>query len=239
MDIARLLFAVSHRGGTGTLASDAPSARVELSRGWVYSITSEPTAEDGGAPHPRAEENLRRLLRRGQPARFIDGAPATGRGRTTPFHPAAVLRNHYEALLAENAGTTLRAKAGSQRLRLQIAPHGSALGSDEKRLVALLSVPRTFAELDEARVALPSRTDKLIAFLHAAAALTCDPDPIHYRALGLPEGAPPNEVRRAYKRLARELHPDLHPAASDEARRDLETRFAAVTVAYKALLDTD
>jgi hypothetical protein len=162
-----------------------------------------------------------------------------GRGRTTPFHPAAVLRNHYEAALGDAAGTALRARAGQQRLKLTIQPHPSALGSDEKRLVALLAVPRTFAELDDARVALPMRTDKLLAFLHAAAALGWDPDPAHFQALGLAPGAPLDEVRRAYKRLARELHPDLNPTAGDDARRALEARFAAVAAAYKALLDTE
>jgi hypothetical protein len=59
LDLARLLFAVSHRGGTGTVFSEGPQARIELSRGWVYSLTSEPI---DGVSHARAEELLARLL---------------------------------------------------------------------------------------------------------------------------------------------------------------------------------
>ena len=43
-------------------------------------------------------------------------------------------------------------------------------------------------------------------------------------------------IKRAYRRLARMFHPDLHPAASDEERRELESRFAKVTEAYRTLV---
>jgi DnaJ-domain-containing protein 1 len=56
------------------------------------------------------------------------------------------------------------------------------------------------------------------------------------RTLGLTAGADLEEVKRAYRRLARELHPDLQPAAGSGERRVLEQRFAEVTAAYEALL---
>jgi curved DNA-binding protein CbpA len=43
-------------------------------------------------------------------------------------------------------------------------------------------------------------------------------------------------VKQAYRRLVREYHPDLHPAASYEERRALSARFAEVTAAYRALV---
>jgi DnaJ-class molecular chaperone len=43
------------------------------------------------------------------------------------------------------------------------------------------------------------------------------------------------EIKRAYRRLARSLHPDLHPEATDEQRRVLSAKFAEVTDAYRAL----
>jgi hypothetical protein len=55
--------------------------------------------------------------------------------------------------------------------------------------------------------------------------------------LGLPRGAGKDDVKRAYRRLAREVHPDLHPRASDAERRALQTRFVALTDAYRALID--
>ncbi|MCL2448477.1 MAG: J domain-containing protein [Polyangiaceae bacterium] len=55
--------------------------------------------------------------------------------------------------------------------------------------------------------------------------------------LGLPPGAPVGDVKRAYKRLARSVHPDLHPNADESARRALQARFAALTEAYRALIE--
>jgi DnaJ-domain-containing protein 1 len=57
-----------------------------------------------------------------------------------------------------------------------------------------------------------------------------------YRTLGVPFGAAPDDVKRAYRRLVRTYHPDLHPGASHDERRDLSARFAEVTAAYRALV---
>nr|MBX3264206.1 J domain-containing protein [Labilithrix sp.] len=57
-----------------------------------------------------------------------------------------------------------------------------------------------------------------------------------YRTLGLPASAPSDDVKRAYRRLVREYHPDLHPDASHEERRGLSLRFAEVTAAYRTLV---
>lgn len=57
-----------------------------------------------------------------------------------------------------------------------------------------------------------------------------------YRALGLSDGALADDVKRAYRRLVREYHPDLHPDATNEERRTLSARFAEVTAAYRSLV---
>jgi hypothetical protein len=54
--------------------------------------------------------------------------------------------------------------------------------------------------------------------------------------LGVDAGADADTVKRAYRRLARALHPDLQPDADDQRRRTLERRFAEVTAAYEALV---
>ncbi len=59
---------------------------------------------------------------------------------------------------------------------------------------------------------------------------------VAYRALGLKHGAAPDEIKRAYRHLVRQYHPDLHPDATSEERRSLATRFAEVTAAYKSLV---
>ncbi|HEY8041523.1 MAG TPA: J domain-containing protein [Polyangiaceae bacterium] len=57
-----------------------------------------------------------------------------------------------------------------------------------------------------------------------------------WRVLGVPPGTDPSEVKRAYRRLARAVHPDLHPGVSEEERRALEARFSELTDAYRTLV---
>lgn len=59
---------------------------------------------------------------------------------------------------------------------------------------------------------------------------------VAYRSLGLSAGASNDEVKRAYRRLVREYHPDLHPYATNDERRTLATKFAEVTSAYRSLV---
>jgi molecular chaperone DnaJ len=55
----------------------------------------------------------------------------------------------------------------------------------------------------------------------------------YFGVLGLSRGASDNEIKRAYRRLARDLHPDVNP--DPEAKE----RFQEVTRAYEALTDPE
>ena len=55
---------------------------------------------------------------------------------------------------------------------------------------------------------------------------------LNYSTLGLEPGATIEEVKAAYKKLARELHPDARPPPP----RGAAERFIAVSNSYKALL---
>src|ERR687884_1205202 len=55
----------------------------------------------------------------------------------------------------------------------------------------------------------------------------------YYAVLGLTRGATDSEIKRAYRRLARDLHPDVNP---DPAAKE---RFQEVNRAYQALTDPD
>jgi len=55
----------------------------------------------------------------------------------------------------------------------------------------------------------------------------------YYAVLGLARGATDNEIKRAYRRLARDLHPDVNP---DPGAKE---RFQEVNRAYQALTDPD
>jgi DnaJ-class molecular chaperone len=54
-----------------------------------------------------------------------------------------------------------------------------------------------------------------------------------YKVLGVPRNAPDEEIRRAYRRLAKELHPDLNPGN----RASAEERFKKVSAAYDIVGD--
>jgi len=56
----------------------------------------------------------------------------------------------------------------------------------------------------------------------------------HYATLGVPKGASQKEIRQAYRRLARQHHPDVNPGDSSS-----EAKFKDVTAAYEVLSDAD
>jgi len=55
----------------------------------------------------------------------------------------------------------------------------------------------------------------------------------YYETLEVARDAPPEDIQRAYRKLARKLHPDVNKAP------DAERRFKAVAEAYEVLKDPD
>jgi len=56
-------------------------------------------------------------------------------------------------------------------------------------------------------------------------------DTDYYKVLGLTSSATEKEITRAYRKLAKELHPDTHPGS--------EEKFKEISVAYDVLGDKD
>ncbi|MGZ3427386.1 MAG: J domain-containing protein [Polyangia bacterium] len=236
-----LVWELSHRLRSGVTLAElrglrASPVRIELYRGWVHAIDWFPLKYTLGAAPSSGEEQLRVLLKRDDVDwRFDDKLPLLKRGAVPPFHPAAVVRN---ALAADGDAFRARAANGA-RLQLVTQPHPSCIGLDERTLVAMLASPRTLEELERAQLTAPARVARLCAFLEAVGALSVESElslASAYALLEIGDGASAEEVKRAYRRLARALHPDVHPNASPEELRELERRFAAVSAAYRRLV---
>ena|SRR5215471_4631490 len=56
----------------------------------------------------------------------------------------------------------------------------------------------------------------------------------HYDTLEISESAKPEQIKRSYRRLVKQLHPDLFPAASEE-QVEAEQQLRLVNVAYAIL----
>jgi hypothetical protein len=245
LQVARRLYELGHGQATGTLrvvhvSHGTAPLQIELQRGWVHAVELSPAYSLVGDAPERGEDKLRVFLRLCMDHYRLDdyeaGAKPRKRGACAPFHPAATVRNHVDSLGLDEV--LWRARVGGGRFRIAQAPHPSSVGQDERALVAFLVHDRTLAQIDAAALCPPERAARLCAFLDAmgALAITAEPFASPYAVLELPEGASLDQVKHAFRRLARELHPDRHPGLDREQVKDLERRFAEVSAAYSKLV---
>jgi hypothetical protein len=189
----------------------------------------------------------------------IDEMIAVFEGGITAYPPGAThqvalmgwTRQHLEAQLDSTLAEVVVKELAGVRLsmRSELAP--DPVDDADRRMLIAMAAPR---RLDQIWPLARTPRFRLLAFLHflrsidaleglGVVAERTAPHRIidgrleaARRLLGVEPGADPDVVKRAYRRLARALHPDLQPEADVARRRTLERRFAEVTAAYEALI---
>jgi len=217
-----LLGALHRESSTGTLelVEDRGRAhRIHLSLGRVVAVEL-----DGATPslaeilrrdHAADDDVLRRSLLRAMTSSRLHGEVLVDEFHLAPSVVGAALRRQLLARL------TALDQIADARVSFRVtvrAPRGS-----------LHQAPLDPREFLHGRRRARARTP-------APPALEASRDTAPWRVLGLPPGSDPAEIRRAYRRLARTVHPDLHPVASDDELRVLSARFHELTEAYRTLV---
>lgn len=255
MELARYLHSQAARGhsgvlilvpGSGPAQTPAPASsqastgasprRIGLRQGLVYGIDAGPSAPVS------PESQLRYLLRQRARPEFQPGAQLSARYAVDEFRPDLSIRQHIEAQAV--GPEALRARIGTQRISVVSPPHASALHPEEQAIVRLLSTePHTVPQLLDkgAKGAWsPLRALRFLVVLDALGSLVIGEHPgavaEAYVLLELDQGATIAEVKAAYRRLARTLHPDSRPGLTEPERRELTDRFTVVHAAYRLLL---
>jgi DnaJ-domain-containing protein 1 len=227
------LLGTLHRArATGTLELaefHGRTHRVHLVRGNVSAVELEgpaaSLAEVLRSERIVDEETLRRSLLRAMASRRLHGEVLVRDFRLSPALVDTALRRQLLARLA-----LLDQLRDAQILfRVTVRPPRGALMDDPLR-------PREFLS---GRLRARDREPNACPTSRPARDAAPPIDPKHasaMRLLGLAPGADAAAIKRAYRQLARNYHPDLHPTASDEERRALSERFVAVTAAYQTLV---
>jgi len=244
----RLLYRLGRQAANGVLTLTVRTARPEvfvLRRGAVVCAAGE-------------------LARRAVVARLVRSVAepsiaATFEGGVTTYPPGAQhqvalagwVRSHLEAQLDGSLAELLERELAGARLTLRAELAPEALDEPDRRMLAAMSQPRRLDQIWPLARTPRFRLLALLHFLHSVGALAIEgiaaersapvraPDPRRAAArqlLGVEASADLDAVKRAYRRLARTLHPDLQPDADDQRRRVLERRFAELTAAYEALV---
>jgi hypothetical protein len=253
-ELVRLAYRLGHQAASGILTLAGCSAAA--ARPDVLALRRGAAVCGNGEPGKRAL--MTRLARAAaEPvlvARFEDGVTAYPPGALHQVPLAGWARGHLEAQLdGRLADALLRDLAGA---RLAIRPELAPPPADEadRRMLAALAELRRIDEIWPLARAPRFRLLALLHFLRSVDALAVEPaarpaaarpaprvaDPRRASALqllGVDDAADLDAIKRAYRRLARALHPDLQPGADALRRQALERRFAEVTAAYETLTD--
>jgi DnaJ-domain-containing protein 1 len=212
-----LLGTLHRASATGTLElteDRGRSHRIHLARGFVIAVeidgASPSLAEILRSDRVTDEDVLRRSLLRSMASRRLHGEVLVDEFRISPSVVGSALRRQLLARIAALDGLT------DARLAFRVAvrpPRGS-----------MHDAPLHPREFLQGRRRARERTPRPAAIGRSA-----------WGVLGLPVGADAAEVKRAYRQLARSVHPDVHPHASEAERRALQAKFSEINEAFRLL----
>ncbi|HEY0480686.1 MAG TPA: J domain-containing protein [Kofleriaceae bacterium] len=251
-ELVALAYRLGRQAGSGVLTLSARAVRPE-----VFVLRR------GAAVCGEGELARRGLIGRLARAAAEPSLTATF-GQVTAYPPGALhqvslagwARSHLEAQLDASLAQAVVRELGELQIRVRAELAPEPVDDADRRMLAALAQPR---RLDQIWSVARTPRFRLLALLHflravgaleverpgarpapaAPAALARRIDPRRaaaLRLLGVDDAADAGEVKRAYRRLARTLHPDLQPGADEARRRTLERRFAELTSAYESLV---
>jgi DnaJ-domain-containing protein 1 len=247
-ELVRLIYRLGRQGATGVLKLSVRAERTE-----VFALRR------GNALVGEGELAKKQLV-----ARFVrflaaDSVDVVFEGGVTSLIPPGAqhfvslmgwARGHLEAQLDGALADALLQRLAGIRLSIKSELAPDPLDEADRRMLVAMTVPR---RLDQIWPLARTPRFRLLAFIHflrSVGALLVEGvvaeksapmrriDPRRAAALemlGVNDDAEPEDVKRAYRKLARALHPDLQPHVDGDRRRALERRFAEVTAAYESL----
>lgn len=243
-ELLSLLYRLARKRATGVMTAATPGSEpvpLILRRGnLVLGARQEPPELAARLRRWSAEPRLR--------IRFDGGVaayPPGARGRELRLD-SWVLRFFERSVSASAARGVASELAGARvGLREELAPEPEHLDETDQRILCCLAEPR---RADEIAALSRAPRFRVLAFLFAlreldalelygvAAPALPERQRQARRTLGLSTDADRAQVKRAYRRLARALHPDLRPAVPADERRGLERKLAEINRAYRLLV---
>jgi DnaJ-domain-containing protein 1 len=250
--LPRVLYRLGHNEASGVLTICARLSRAEvfvLRRGAAI-------VGDGEFARKALLARLARLASQDLSLVFeggINGVMPVG--PTAAVGLAGWARGHLEAQLDGALAETIVGELAGVRLviRPELAPH--AHDEADRRMLVAMAQPRRLDQIWPLARTPRFRLLSFVHFLRGVGALDVEgvvaeqSRPTRFpqqpaidsrrvaalRMLGIEDEADLETVKRAYRRLARALHPDLQPEVDAIRKRNLERRFAEITAAYETL----
>lgn len=252
-ELPRVLYRLGHHEATGVLTISARLARAEvfvLRRG-------NAVVGEGELARKTLTARLARLAAQDLAVTFEGGVSGVMPvGPTSGVGLASWARTHLEAQLdGALADTIVRELAGVRMVaRPELAP--APVDEADRRMLVAMASPRRLDQIWPLARTPRFRLLSFVHFLRAVGALDVEgvvaeqSRPTRFpqqppvdgrrlaalRTLGIDDAADLDTVKRAYRKLARALHPDLQPELDAVRRRLLERRFAEITAAYETLV---